>query len=226
MAKREREEDSAAEGASKRARTDRRGRKYTVSIALPGSVVDNAQTPELQTYLVGQIARTAAVFCVDEIVVFDDQIGRSRNVVEGGDGYYDTPAASADGEEGHTAQAWDPNAFMARLLQYIETPQCVFKTPPSALSSSRRNSYRIFVHNHHHHELAARQVLAQGAIPDAQGFEARWCAEPVRCAAPHAPRRVVSVPRRGGDARERSGRSKARRLGQRRQLRASETRLG
>ena len=31
------------------------GRHYTVSIALPGSIVDNAQTHELKTYLGGQV---------------------------------------------------------------------------------------------------------------------------------------------------------------------------
>ena len=45
----------------------------TVSIALPGSIIDNAQSLELKTYLVGQIARAAVVFGVSEIVVFDEQ---------------------------------------------------------------------------------------------------------------------------------------------------------
>lgn len=49
------------------------GRAYTVSVALPGSVLDNAQSAELRTYLAGQIARACVVFCVDEIVVFDEQ---------------------------------------------------------------------------------------------------------------------------------------------------------
>lgn len=44
-----------------------------MSVALPGSVLDNAQSPELRTYLAGQIARACAVFCVDEIIVFDEQ---------------------------------------------------------------------------------------------------------------------------------------------------------
>lgn len=48
------------------------GRLYTVSVALPGSVMDNAQSPELRTYLAGQIARACAVFCVDEVVIFDE----------------------------------------------------------------------------------------------------------------------------------------------------------
>lgn len=42
-------------------------------MALPGSVLDNAQSPELRTYLAGQIARACVVFGVDEIVVFDEQ---------------------------------------------------------------------------------------------------------------------------------------------------------
>lgn len=41
-------------------------------MALPGSVLDNAQSPELRTYLAGQIARACVVFAVDEIVVFDE----------------------------------------------------------------------------------------------------------------------------------------------------------
>ncbi len=41
-------------------------------MALPGSVMDNAQSPELRTYLAGQIARACGVFCVDEVVIFDE----------------------------------------------------------------------------------------------------------------------------------------------------------
>ncbi|XP_075375478.1 28S rRNA (uridine-N(3))-methyltransferase isoform X2 [Mycteria americana] len=49
-----------------------KGRHYTLSVALPGSILDNAQSLELRTYLAGQIARACAIFCVDEIVVFDE----------------------------------------------------------------------------------------------------------------------------------------------------------
>jgi hypothetical protein len=42
-------------------------RYYTVSIAVPGSVVDNAQSRELKTILVGQIARAAAIHHIDEV---------------------------------------------------------------------------------------------------------------------------------------------------------------
>ena len=49
-----------------------RGRSYTLSIALPASILRNAQSNELRTYLAGQIGRAACVFNIDEIVIFDD----------------------------------------------------------------------------------------------------------------------------------------------------------
>lgn len=48
------------------------GRPHTLSVALPGSILNNAQSPALRSYLAGQIARACAIFCVDEIVVFDE----------------------------------------------------------------------------------------------------------------------------------------------------------
>ena len=56
------------------------GRSYTVSLALPGSIIENAQSAELRTYLAGQVARAAAVFNVDEVIVFNEQ-GRLRYVM-------------------------------------------------------------------------------------------------------------------------------------------------
>jgi DNA polymerase III gamma/tau subunit len=40
--------------------------RYTVSIAVAGSIIDNAQSFALATRLAGQIARAAAIFTVDE----------------------------------------------------------------------------------------------------------------------------------------------------------------
>ncbi|KAK0528099.1 putative methyltransferase C9orf114 [Tilletia horrida] len=48
---------------------------YSISVALPGSIVLNARTPELQARFDGQIARTCAAFTVDDIVVFDEGSG-------------------------------------------------------------------------------------------------------------------------------------------------------
>ncbi|KAM0872823.1 hypothetical protein ACQ4PT_022511 [Festuca glaucescens] len=79
-------------------------RKPTVSIAVAGSIIDNAQSLELATLLAGQIARAAAVFRIDEIVVFD-----SSPSEENGGG--------AEDEEESGAR------FLIRILEYLETPQ-------------------------------------------------------------------------------------------------------
>ncbi|CAI5707989.1 unnamed protein product [Peronospora effusa] len=83
----------------------RKGRAYTLSLAIPGSILDNAQTKELKTYLAGQVARAAVIFQVDEVIVFDDQLG-------------DNVGTGAVKKRAH-----DCHVFMARILQYLETPQ-------------------------------------------------------------------------------------------------------
>lgn len=42
---------------------------------VPGSVIDNAQTAELATSVAGQIARSACIFNIDEVIVLDDSTG-------------------------------------------------------------------------------------------------------------------------------------------------------
>ena len=46
-------------------------RQWTLSIAVPGSVIDNTQTVEQATAIAGQIARAAAIFNVDEVRLAD-----------------------------------------------------------------------------------------------------------------------------------------------------------
>ena len=79
-----------------------RGREYTVGLAVAGSILENAQTPEMRTYLAGQVARAAAIFNVDEVVVFNDkkiaENEKSRSCVQ-----------------------------LARILQYLECPQYLRK---------------------------------------------------------------------------------------------------
>ena len=41
------------------------GRQFTVSLALPGSILDNAQSPELRTYLAGQVRRLKKFFLIN-----------------------------------------------------------------------------------------------------------------------------------------------------------------
>ncbi|XP_063687188.1 putative methyltransferase C9orf114 [Bolinopsis microptera] len=87
------------------------GRGYTVSVALPGSICDNAQSPQLRSYLAGQIARALAIFNVDEVVIFNDNPGVK---VKGGV------------FEGVTKKT-NANIVLARILQYLETPQYLRK---------------------------------------------------------------------------------------------------
>uniref|UniRef100_A0A1A8L6V0 28S rRNA (uridine-N(3))-methyltransferase n=1 Tax=Nothobranchius pienaari TaxID=704102 RepID=A0A1A8L6V0_9TELE len=107
-----RKQREAAEKAKNEEVQNKAGRSYTVSIALPGSVLDNAQSPELRTYLAGQIARACVVFCVDEIIVFDEQ-GEDVRSVEG--------EFNGVGKKGHAC------IQLARILQYMECPQYLRK---------------------------------------------------------------------------------------------------
>jgi len=71
----------------------------TVTFAVPGSIIANAQTEEMKAYLAGSIARACAVFRADEVVVYADAARREMGTD-------------------------DKNAiFLARILQYLETPQ-------------------------------------------------------------------------------------------------------
>ncbi|GAB1604745.1 putative methyltransferase C9orf114 homolog [Argonauta hians] len=83
-----------------------KGRTYTVSIALPGSILDNAQSFLLKTYLAGQVARAAGIFSVDEIVIFDESKHTNKSV------------SSKGSSSIHQ---------LGRILQYMECPQYIRK---------------------------------------------------------------------------------------------------
>ncbi|XP_076842429.1 putative methyltransferase C9orf114 homolog isoform X2 [Brachyhypopomus gauderio] len=106
------QEKEEGEQPSQEQQTKAKGRKYTVSIALPGSVLDNAQSPELRTYLAGQVARACTVFCVDEVIVFDES---------------DEDARTVEGEFKGIGKKGQACVQMARILQYLECPQYLRK---------------------------------------------------------------------------------------------------
>lgn len=94
---------------------------FSLSIALPGSILNNAQSPELRTYLVGQVARAAAVFCVNEIVVYDETARmkpQQRDSYCSGHWYPDLPICSDNVE---------CNFHMAKILEFMECPQYLRK---------------------------------------------------------------------------------------------------
>ncbi|KAB0800499.1 hypothetical protein PPYR_06239 [Photinus pyralis] len=86
----------------------------TVSIALPGSILENAQSPALRSYLAGQIARAACIYRVDEIIVFDDGLNPNarKSTISLTDGVTEIPHCCVQ---------------LARTLQYLECPQYLRK---------------------------------------------------------------------------------------------------
>jgi len=66
---------------------------------------------ELRTYLAGQIARAAGIYNVDEVIIFDEN----------------AKPLPVDQEFRGASRKSDPNVFLARVLQYLETPQYLRK---------------------------------------------------------------------------------------------------
>ncbi|KZF24716.1 DUF171-domain-containing protein [Xylona heveae TC161] len=107
-----------------------KGRPWTVSVALPGSIIANAQTPELKTILAGQVARALAVFCVDEVVIFDDGYQATHTEKHNkwrqgrrpqADNYSDNYEENNGEKHVYTGYS-DPNHYLTQLLSYLETP--------------------------------------------------------------------------------------------------------
>lgn len=89
----------------------------TISIAIPGSILENAQSQELKTYLVGTIARAATIYMIDEVIIFDD-----------------APAGNVTTTKMHQLETSEGIKIarpcciqFARILQYLECPQYLRK---------------------------------------------------------------------------------------------------
>ncbi|RXG50787.1 putative methyltransferase C9orf114 [Armadillidium vulgare] len=51
-----------------------KGRHYTISIAVPASILkETCLSQVLRTYVIGQLARAACIYSIDEIIVYNDQ---------------------------------------------------------------------------------------------------------------------------------------------------------
>ena len=90
------------------------GRPYTVSLALAGSILDNAQSAELRTYLAGQVARALSIFCIDEVVIFDDEHEQIK-------------AEKDQSEEDEYNSESRGCLQLNRILLYLECPQYLRK---------------------------------------------------------------------------------------------------
>ena len=78
------------------------------------TLLSSAQSHELKTTLAGHIARALAVFCVDEVVIFDD--GQAS-----GQQHHRQDASRGKPEQEYTGYS-DPSDFLVHLLSYLETP--------------------------------------------------------------------------------------------------------
>ena len=87
-------------------------RQHTLTVAIPASLIHNSKRKlELRTQLAGTIARALAVFCVDEVVIFDDGDGPSESET-----HPPGPNSTALTAFSH------PGHFLAMILSYLETP--------------------------------------------------------------------------------------------------------
>ena len=93
-------------------------RNWTASIAVPSSIVDNAQSPELKAYLCGQIARALVIFQIDEIVIFDEYSKQTT---------FDTTFDNSSDESLLYDKRNAAMIQMIRILQYLECPQYLRK---------------------------------------------------------------------------------------------------
>jgi len=143
----------ASEGRTAAAASE--GRTWTVSLALPGSIIDNAQTQELRSSLVGQIARACTIFCVDEIVIFSSE------------------DAARQGGAGGSSRTTDGSVFMARLLQYLECPQylrkSIFPMHPDLRCVGLLAPLDAFNHPRYNEQCPYREGLISDKPPRAQG---------------------------------------------------------
>uniref|UniRef100_A0AC35UD16 Methyltransferase C9orf114 n=1 Tax=Rhabditophanes sp. KR3021 TaxID=114890 RepID=A0AC35UD16_9BILA len=96
-------------------------RPYHLTIAIPGSIMNNAQCPELMAYLASQVARAAALHCVDRVVIYDETSQMDENQVKG---YF---AGDWTGDDYVSEDNIECNFHLARILEYIECPQYLRK---------------------------------------------------------------------------------------------------
>ncbi|KAF2659259.1 DUF171-domain-containing protein [Lophiostoma macrostomum CBS 122681] len=100
----------------------KRGRDWTLSLAVPGSFIANTKVIKQKNDLASRIARAAAVFCVDEVVVFDDAPNEiSPNVYVGKNDTRSKSEILAD--LAPDKEPWEnPDQFLYHVLSYLECP--------------------------------------------------------------------------------------------------------
>ncbi|EXJ57682.1 uncharacterized protein A1O5_12472 [Cladophialophora psammophila CBS 110553] len=136
------------------------GRSHTLSVALPGSIIGNAKSHDQKTFLAGQIARVLAVFCVDEVVIFNDDDPETQQ------------QRPAIGENEYTA-FFHPDHFLAHLLSYLETPphlrKALFTMHPNLRTAGTLPSLDMPHHLRAHEWCEYREGITAAALADGKG---------------------------------------------------------
>jgi len=117
-------------------------RAFTTSLVVPSSIVDNAQSLELKTYLVGQIAKAATLFCFNEIVILScDKTQRMKMMAD-----------------------LSTTEFFVKNLEYLETPQYLRKTLFPKHSALRFTSLMNPLDTPHHMRATDWQTYREGVV--------------------------------------------------------------
>ncbi|KAI9172295.1 putative methyltransferase [Paramyrothecium foliicola] len=89
------------------------GRPWTLSVAIPTSVLVNSTTADQRMTLPGRLARALAIFSIDEVIIFDD-----------------SPVASRPRQTDQDAYTGDidPSHFLAHILSFLEAPPFMRKS--------------------------------------------------------------------------------------------------
>ncbi|KAB8356665.1 hypothetical protein FH972_024242 [Carpinus fangiana] len=164
--------------------TPGKGRPYTVSVALPSSIIAksvpsasskderltniSAQTHEQKTALAGTLARAFAVFCVDEVVIFADGPSSPASSTA----RHNNPHAADDAASGYTAFS-DPAHFLEHLLSYLETPphlrRVLFPHHPNLRTAGSLQSVDMPHHLKVEEWCAYREGVASAPFSEANG---------------------------------------------------------
>ncbi|KAL7078573.1 hypothetical protein ACQ4LE_002165 [Meloidogyne hapla] len=94
---------------------------YSLNVALPGSILNNVQTKELRAYITGELARSFAIFCVDEIIIFDETAKIKQEKIN------EYKEGNWSGQDPINSNNCECNLYMAKVFEYLECPQYLRK---------------------------------------------------------------------------------------------------
>ncbi|KAL1132423.1 hypothetical protein AAG570_010378 [Ranatra chinensis] len=131
----------------------------TISLVVPGSILDCAQSPQLQAYVAGQIARAACIYNVDEVIVFNDM----------GDTPSDGIVIDSD------KSTWRSCVLLGRILQFLECPQylrkCIFPIHKDLHYAGLLNPLDA----PHHLRADDESLFREGIVTDKRGKHGKGC---------------------------------------------------